>query len=352
MNVLDCRRGVFVACVLSWGCDHRPEHTDVPEASSGLGDAFEPLACRPGHRPEELLPTDAMIVAGYDAARERRFAPRVTASKAKGPRSVLPGEFELLRMAWISTAAACELNDGFWGQAWGAIDSEEEVVVIVSGDGVGDEDNLRCIADRLHVAELELVDEVSFHPDGCGVRFDVDDMTGFAPHRDLFVLGTEGGVRRARAAWNRRHHQPPERLMPRRRSKTYAWAAADVDMFLHGADTFDSEEARTFANIRVVTAEATLGRRFGFEVGAGFGSERDARGAEAVVQAWIDAPPPEVPPWGRRLLSAVELSRDGATVNAGLSFSRKDAHDAGLLPSKAEAAQMPAWAWGLWLLWL
>lgn len=61
---------------------------------------------------------------------------------------------------------------------------------------------------------------------------------------------------------------------------------------------------------------------------------------------------PDVPPWGRELLSAVDLTRDGRSLNARLAFSRKEAHQAGLLPSKAEAKQMPAFAWALGLLWL
>ena len=352
MNVRLLRCVVALPCLLALGCDHDTPATDVPEASSGLGSAFEPLECRIGHRPQELLPTDAMIVVGYDMARERRHSPRVDPIEAKGPRTLLPAEIELARAAWISTAAACDLDQDFLGEAWGALDNEEEVVVVVSGHGVGERENLECITDRLRLAEVELVDSARFVPDGCGLRFDIDGITGFAPHDDLFVIGTEGGVQRARAAWNRKRRHPPERLLPQRRSKTYAWAAVDVAMFFYGDDFADLGATQTFADVRSVTAEATLGTRFGLELGAAFGDEGAAKGAEAVVQAWIDAPPPDVPPWGRELLSAVDLSRDGTALNARLAFSRKDAHEAGLLPSKVEAKQMPAFAWLLALLWL
>lgn len=352
VNVRSFRCALALPCLLVLGCDHDTPSSDVPEASGGLGSAFEPLQCRIGHRPQELLPTDAMVVIGYDMARERRQSPRVDPIEAQGPRTLLPAEIELARAAWISTAAACDLDAGFLGEAWGALDNEDEVVVIVSGDGVGERENLQCIADRLRLAEVELVDTARFVPDGCGLRFDIDGMTGFAPHDDLFVIGTEGGVRRARAAWNRKRRHPPERLLPKRRSKTYAWAALDVAMFLYGDDFGELGAADTFADVRFVTAEATLGTRFGLELGATFGDERAAKGAEAVAQAWIDAPPPDIPPWGRELLSAVDLSRDGTSLNARLAFSHKDAHEAGLLPSKVEAKQMPAFAWLLALLWL
>ena len=58
----------------------------------------------------------------------------------------------------------------------------------------------------------------------------------------------------------------------------------------------------------------------------------------------LDAPPPAIPQWGRELASKIQVSRKETRVTAQLPLKRKTAHQIGLIPNRAEAKQVPAWA--------
>lgn len=330
--------------LLSFGCDRAAPPTTVPGAPP-------PLACRSSVDPEQLIPRDAVVVGHYDMARERRFAPDVPVSQAGGPRSILPAkELEAVRLAWIGLAAACDLDDGFLGEAWVAIEREDGLVV-VTGEGIGSGEDLRCLQRQLgrwkeDVLESTIVD------DGCGVSFEYEGLLAFAPHDDLLVFGTKGAAERARRAWSTGVVEGASTLMPERRSgKRYMWAAVDVSAFLtpdelaQGLAAADVENLDPLAAVRSVEIEAELGRRYSLRVGSAFRAESDARAVEAIMQAWIDAPPPWLPDWGVGLVRELELRRDGTRVDLELPLTHREAHRLGLLPSDAEAQQAPGFPW-------
>ncbi len=288
-------------------------------------------------------------------ARERRFAPDVSASNAAGPRAWLPMvELEALRLGWVGMSAACELPEDFLEDVWVSMDREEELLAVVSGKGVGDGDHLRCLQHRLAQYEPDLLEDMNIVGDGCGVSFDYDGMFAFAPTDDLLVLGTQPAIARARDDWSLNDAHPPTHLMPkRRRGKTYLWAAVDVAGFLspdelRGALDQSPDELGDLgplSTIRVVDAEAQLGRRYSLSLGGTFGAEADARSAEAIIDALLESPPPGIPDWGLKLLGELELSRDDARVTLTLPLLRREAHQLGLLPNKTEAEQVPAFPW-------
>ena len=323
-------------------CDPGDGETNVPGAT-------QPLACRSRVDAEELLPSDAVAIGYYDMDRERRFAPDISKSAATGARALLPSvEIEAARLAWVGLAAACELDDGFLGEAWVAVDREEEVLTVLEGKGIGDPDKLRCIQRRLSKWEEDLGAVDVLTNDGCGVQFQYDGTYGFAPNDDLFVLGTLGAVDRARKVWNSGSGNPPRELMPDRR-KSYVWAAVDVPALI-APDTLESAlrssgqpEATAFINVRTVNVDAQLTRRrYQVGVGASFGAEEDANAAQAVLQAFLDAPPPSLPAWSKTVISRMSVTRDGLSVSLSLPLSRRDAHELALLPTKTEANQAPA----------
>jgi hypothetical protein len=333
------------------GCDHDEPATEAPGGAT-------PLACRGRLAAEDLLPSDALVVGHYDMARERRFAPDISKADAKGPRAWVPSvELEAVRLGWVGIAAACELDPGFWGEAWASVDREHNVLVSVSGRGVGDPDRLRCIQQRVAHWEEDVGAPNVVRDDGCGVRLEYDGLAGFAPHDDLLVLGDRAAVDRARATWNAGVADPPTTLMPSRSERTaYVWAAADVPALLspdkiEEALDGSAPDARPFANLRRVQIDAALGRRYALRAGARFGAETDARAVEAMGRAFLDAPPPTLPVWSKKILDHLELSRDDTDVSLSLPLSRRDAHELGLLPSRTEARQVPGHPWiGLALL--
>ncbi|MCA9650737.1 MAG: hypothetical protein H6712_31150 [Myxococcales bacterium] len=335
----------IVLAVLALGCDHR----DAPVASPGLA---EPLACRAQLDPEELLPPDALIVGHYDMARERRFAPEVSKADAAGPRALVPSSTaEAARLVWVGLAAACELDEDFLEGAWVAMDREEEVTVVLSGEGIGGERELRCIQRRLARYQAELLDPEAIVADGCGLRLRGDDWEGFAPHDDLLVVGTAEAVAKARLAWSSGRGSPPRHLLPGRRSRsTYVWAAVDVAALLSPEEIDRAlREASTdptpFIDLRTVELEAKLGRRYSLHLGGRFGNEADARGAAAAIQALLDAPPPRLPGWAIEMLERVELEHEDAAVEVSVTLQRRRAHELGLLPEQTEARQAPALPW-------
>lgn len=334
--------------LVSWlclGCDHAEPLAPAPGTTA-------PLACRSRLDPEELLPSDAVILAHYDMARERRFAPDVAATRAAGPRAMVPAaELEVLRLAWVGLAAACELDDDFLREAWFAMDRDEELLAVVTGDGIGSGDDLRCLQRQLARWDEDLVG-TNIVDDGCGVSLEHDGVRAFAPHDELLVLGTAGAVERARRAFGSGIAEAPSELLPRRRSsKSYAWAAADLSAWLtpeeiaRGLEGSDVEVIDPLMAVRTVEVEAQLGRRYSLRVGSSFRAESDARAVEAMTQALLDAPPPSLPDWAITLVGQLQLRRDGTRVDLTLPLSRRDAHQLGLLPSEAEAAQVPAFPW-------
>lgn len=334
--------------LVSWlclGCDHAEPLAPAPGTTV-------PLACRSRLDPEELLPSDAVILAHYDMARERRFAPDVSASRAAGPRAMVrAAELEVLRLAWVGLAAACELDDDFLREAWFAMDRDEELLAVVTGDGIGSGDDLRCLQRQLARWDEELVD-ATIVDDGCGVSLDHDGVRAFAPNHELLVLGTAGAVERARRAWSSGTAEAPSELSTRRRSsKRYVWAAADLSAWLtpeeiaRGLEGSDVEVIDPLTAVRTVDVEAQLGRRYSLRVGSTFRAESDARAVEAMTQALLDAPPPSLPDWAIELVGQLQLRRDGTRVDLVLPLSRRDAHQLGLLPSADEAAQVPAFPW-------
>lgn len=337
---------VVMALTFGPGCDHRDRPVHSPQM------AGEPLACRARLDPQELLPSDALAVAHYDMARERRFAPKVSTTEAVGPRGLVfsPGT-EALRLAWVGLAAACELDEDYWGEAWAAVDRDEELVVVLTGKGIGGEDELRCIQRRLARYDEDVAEPGVLTGDGCGLSLSYDGLEGFAPNDDLLVLGTSEGVERARRAWNRGSSRAPEHLLPRRRAaKTYAWVAVDVPGLvdpdeLDWAMSEASSELDPLPDIRTVEVEARLGRRYELRLGGHFGNEADARAAAGVIQALLDAPPPALPDWAINLIERFELLHDDMDVGVGLSLRRKQAHELGLLPAHTEASQAPGLPW-------
>ncbi len=324
------------------GCDHDEAETNVP----GLA---PPLACRSRVDAEDLMPSDAVAIGYYDMARERRFAPDISKGAATGARALLPSvEMEAARLAWVGLAAACELDEDFLGAAWLAVDREEEVLMVVEGKGIGDPDKLRCMQRRLSKWEEDLAAVDVLTNDGCGVQFQYDGAYGFAPNDDLFVVGTLGAVDRARRVWNSGHANPPEQLMPDTR-KSYVWAAVDVPALI-APDTLESAllasgqpEATAFLNVRTVNVDAQLSRRrYELGVGASFGAQEDADAAQAVLQAFLDAPPPSLPAWSKTMIGRLSVTREGLNVSLSLPLSRRDAHELALLPTKTEAKQAPA----------
>lgn len=294
-----------------------------------------------------------MFVAFYDMDRERRFAPRVSGRSSVGPRALLPAEMEAVRMGWIGIAAACELDDRFFGKAWISVDREEEVLVVLEGKGIGNERNLRCIKSRLHGLDESFTEGLVIQDDGCGVTMSVefDEMSGFAPRDDLLVVGFDASVERARNAWNSGFTNPPTHLLPPKRSKAWVWGALDVSAVLGpeevGAIFTDAGHGELGALSRVSTVEfeASLARKFSLRLGGSFPNESDVRAAQSVLQALVDAPPPQLPVWARALIGRIELDTRDETVSAKLSMDRKKAHEYGMLPSRTEARQMPAFAW-------
>ncbi|MCA9689576.1 MAG: hypothetical protein KC636_08190 [Myxococcales bacterium] len=338
----------LVATVVASGCDHDDARTEVPGDASGL-------SCRSRVAAEELLPADAVIVGFYDAKRERRYAPNVTKGTPGGPRALVPAAgLEAARLTWISLAAACELDEDYWSSVWFAMDREEEVVVVLEGEGVGDEGRLRCIQRRLGRWAGDERDGMRVTAEGCGIGIQYDEYVGFAPHDDLLVLGEASAVARARQAWNAGRGGPARALLPNRRSPTYLWFAADIagivtadEMETALARTGRSQQLDSFANLRTVEFEATLARKYGLRLGGSFGAEEDARAAAAVIDALLDAPPPGLPDWATFLLGELELERDDTRVTVTLPLSRREGYQLGLLPSRAEARQVPAFLWML-----
>lgn len=339
---------LFGAGAVLLGCEHdRPTVAPSPDGQT------DSLACKRRVDASELLPSDSMFVAFYDMDRERRFAPRVSARATGGPRSLLPVEMEAVRMGWIGIAAACELDDRFFGKAWIAVDREEEVLVVLEGKGIGNERNLRCIKSRLEGLDESFTEGLVIKNDGCGVSMNVDfdDMSGFAPRDDLLVVGFDAPVERARDAWNSGFTNPPTELLPPKRSKAWVWGALDVSALL-GPDEVDAIFADTghaelgaLSRVSTVEFEASLARKFSLRLGGTFGNASDVRAAQSVLQAFVDAPPPQLPVWARALIGRIELDTRGQAVSASMSMDRKKAHTYGLLPSRTEARQMPAFAW-------
>lgn len=331
------------------GCDHQEAPAQPPTSHA-------PLACKSDVEPQDLLPDDAVVVGYYDMARERRRAPDVSKSDATGPRSLMPAaELEALRLGWVAMAAACELDDDFWGSAWVAMDREEGIVVALTGRGIGNGDNLRCLQSRLARWEDDLSDPAIITGDGCGVSFEYEGVHAFAPHDDLLVLGTRDAVQHSRAAWTYGLENPPSALIPRQRRDRHLWLAADVAALL-SPEELESALSRScpdeleddiapFANIRTLELEARLARRYTLTLGGTFGAEADARAAEAVIQALLDAPPPGIPAWALELVDDLTLHRDQMHVTLSLPLSRRHAHELGLLPSKTEAQQVPGLPW-------
>ncbi|MCA9718768.1 MAG: hypothetical protein H6713_13380 [Myxococcales bacterium] len=321
-----------------------------PTAAAAAG---ELRGCRGRMAPESLLPAEAKFVGLYDMARERRYAPKVSSTSAAGPRALLPRELELARVTLIGVAAACELDEDFWGEAWVAFTDEDRYLVALTGDGIGDPDNLRCLFERLDRIPDLLDDQgVTVTRDGCGARLEYDDeLSGVAPRDDLLVLGTPELVDRARAAWNGRDPQPPTRLLPPRRAKSYVWGALDVaaalgdDELAAGLSSSGVRELGVLSGLRSVELHARLARRFAIELGGTFATEADARGAEAVADALMRSPPLFLPGWARELIGMLELSRDGARVSIELPLKRTLAHQLGLLPARDESRALPVFAW-------
>lgn len=334
------------------GCDRAEPLAPAP-GTAPVPATVVPLACRSRLDPEELLPSDAVILAHYDMARERRFAPDVSASRAAGPRAMVPAaELEVVRLAWVGLAAACELDDDFLREAWFAMDRDEELLTVVTGDGIGSGDDLRCLQRQLGRWDDGLRDDMAIVDDGCGVSLAHDGLEAFAPHDELLVLGTAGAVQRARRAWSSGTAEVPSELSTRRRSsKRYVWAAANLSAWLtpeelaQGLRDADVEDIDPLTAVRTVDVEAQLGRRYSLRVGSTFRAESDARAVEAMTQALLDAPPPSLPDWALTLVGQLQLRRDGTRVDLELPLSRRDAHRLGLLPSEAEAQQVPAFPW-------
>ncbi|MCX4246806.1 hypothetical protein [Paraliomyxa miuraensis] len=330
---------------LAFGCDH----ADALPVTPGIP---EPLACRSRVDPEQLLPSDAVIVGYYDMARERRLAPDVSATNAAGPRALLPLiELEAARLAWVGLVAACELDQDFLRESWFSVDRSEELLAVVTGKGIGDGDALRCLQRQLGRWEPDLLD-TTIAGDGCGVSFEYDGMLAFAPHDELLVLGTEGAVARARHAWSSGRGSGPTDLLPRRRpNKSYVWAAADLSAWLtpeeleHELSSTAIEDLDPLAAVRTVEVEAQLGRRYSLRVGSSFRVESDARAVEAMIRALLDSPPPSLPDWAIELIGTLELSRKHTHVDLVLPLSRRQAHQLGLLPNETEAKQVPAFPW-------
>lgn len=335
-------RWTLAFATLAFGCDPEEVETNVPGST-------QPLTCRSRVDAEDLLPSDAVGVAYYDMARERRFAPDISKSAATGARALLPSvEMEAARLAWVGLSAACELDDSFLQEAWFAVDREEEYLVAIEGKGVGDPDKLRCMQRRLSKWEEDLGAANVFTADGCGVNFEYEGAYGFAPHDDLFVVGTFAAIERARRVWNTGNANAPEALLPKTH-RSYVWAAVDIPALI-APDDLESAllasgqpEATAFINIRSVNVDARLTRRrYTLGIGGRFGAAEDATAAEAVLGALIDAPPPSLPTWAKHTIGRLDLSRDGLDVSLALPLSRRDAHELALLPTKTEAKQAPA----------
>lgn len=311
------------------------------------------LRCRNSLKPEELLPGNATFVAYYDMNRERRHAPRISTKPGRGPRNLLPVEVEAVRMAWIGISAACELDDKFFGEAWLAVDPEEEGVVVLSGKGIGKEKNLRCISERLGAIDPSFIDGTSVRSTGCGLEIDgeYDEVSGFAPSDDILVLGTDPAVDRARAVWNGGFPNPPTRLLPPKRSKAWLWGALDVEAFLSPGEVASvfagsgHSELGVLSTIKVARFQAAMTGRLSLEVGASFPSEADVRAARAVLEAAIASPPPALPAWAQSLISKTRVETHGPQVTVSMPLDRRTAYEQGLIPNHTEANQMPAFAW-------
>ncbi len=311
------------------------------------------LRCRSRLEPQELLPGNATFVAYYDMNRERRRAPRISTKPAAGPRSLLPIEVEAVRMAWIGISAACELDDRFFGEAWLAVDSEEEGLVVLAGKGIGNERNLRCISNRLGAIEPSFVDGTNLRSTGCGLEIDADydDVSGFAPSDDMLVLGTNPAVDRARAVWNGGFPNPPAKLLPPRRNRAWIWGAVDVEAFLSPSEVASAfsdtghGELGALSTVRTLEFQASMTRRLALEVGASFPSDADVRAVRAVLDASIASPPPTLPAWAQSLISKSRVESKGPRVTVSIPMDRRAAYDMGLIPNRTEANQMPAFAW-------
>ncbi len=328
------------------GCEKDRSATTSPQQNPGL-------RCRSRVEPEQLLPGDARFVAYYNMDRERRFAPRVSTEPSGGPRNLLPIEVEAVRVAWIGVSAACELDDRFFGEAWLAVDAEEEAVVVLSGQGIGNEKNLRCISNRLSAIDPSFVDGTVIRSAECGLEIDAeyDDVSGFAPSDDVLVLGTIPAVERARAVWNGRFPDPPADLLPPKRTKAWLWGAVDVDALLSPSEVADvfadggHGEFGALSTVKTIEFQAAMTRRFSLEAGATFPSDADVRAVRAVLDAMVAAPPPALPTWAKSLFSKSRVSSHGPRVTVSLPLDRRTAYDMGLIPSHTEANQMPAFAW-------
>ena len=144
---------------------------------------------------------------------------------------------------------------------------------------------------------------------------------------------------------------PRQLFPPHRWSKGYVWAAANLSAWLtpeelaRGLSDADVEDLDPLTAVRTVDVEAQLGRRYSLRVGSTFRAESDARAVEAMTRALLDAPPPSLPDWAITLVGQLQLRRGGTRVDLEPPLSRRDAHQLGLLPSEAEAAQVPAFPW-------
>ena len=342
-----CRTFVGLSFVLAIvGCEKdRP----VTASPSQTGE----LRCRSKLKPDELLPGDATFVAYYDMNRERRYAPRISTKPGGGPRNLLPIEVEAVRLGWIGISAACELDDKFFGEAWLAVDSDEEGVVVLSGKGIGKEKNLRCIADRLGALDSSFIEGTHLRSMGCGLEIeaDHDDVSGFAPSDDILVLGTDPAVDRARTVWNGGFPNPPTKLLPPKRSRAWLWGALDVEALLSPSDVAGvfsdtgHTELGALSAIKTVEFQASMTRRLSLEVGASFPTEADVRAARAVLDAAIASPPPMLPAWAQVLVSKTRVESSGPRVTVSIPLDRGAAYDLGLIPNRTEANQMPAFAW-------
>lgn len=332
------RAAALTAVVLGGGCDHDTEGSVSPDGSG-------PTVCDARLEARDVLPSNAMIVARYDMKRERQHAPRAKSGQTAGPRALMPVELDVFRAGWISIAAACELPDDFLSDGWLAVDREFDVTLAIEGKGVGKEEHLRCIRDRLAMFGDDFIEDTKIKPLGCGTKVRFDYMHGFAPHDDLIVFGTRKAIKRTRGT-TRANANPPLQLMPGKTARSWVWGAADLPALLdpEALDPDVAEELAVFGNIRKAHLDVKLGLKFSFTLGGTFATEADARAAEAVVQAFVDTPPPALGPELIKAVKQLKVVRKGTAVTAELPLPKKRAHELGLVPTKDEAKQMPIFA--------
>jgi hypothetical protein len=198
--------------------------------------------------------------------------------------------------------------------------SEDEVIAVVEGDGLGDESRLRCLDGEL--GSRSLLDDVSVERHGCDIRFvQGHETVGFVAGPDMLVIATPQWLGHARRVSLGARPTPPRKLVRKVDERRTMWFGGDLTEY--------AEELRHLplvGGLQTVVGSIDLDRGFEMEVEGTY----DSREAAATVAHELEAlrrrgrmlaPELGIP---ARLLDRVAVKHRGRDVRITIDLGKSD----------------------------